>query len=62
MCADDTSAINCITHNNEGSYQEEIKSFRDDSVLLTINKTKELVVDFTNKGSKDAHPGLHQWS
>lgn len=62
MYADDTSIISRITHNNEGSYQEEIKSCWDDSVLLNINKTKELVVDFTNKGSKDTQPCLHQWS
>ena len=50
--ADDTTIVGLITNNDETSYREEVRALgewcQENNLSLTVNKTKELIVDFRN--------------
>lgn len=62
--AADITIIIRISNNDENSYREEINSFvewcTENDLLLNVNKTKGLIVDFRGKEAKT--PPLHQRS
>ncbi|KAI5100996.1 gastrula zinc finger protein XlCGF28.1-like [Silurus meridionalis] len=51
--ADDTVVVGLIFNNDEAAYLQKIKNlerwFQENNLLLTIRKTKELIVDFSMK-------------
>ena len=51
--ADGTTAVGLIRENNELAYREELKHLVDwcdtNNLILNVNKTKEIVVDFRKK-------------
>ncbi len=55
---DDTTIIDRISNNDETLAEW----YTENNLLLSYSKTKELIIDFIKKGSKDSHPCLHQWS
>ncbi|MCI4385731.1 hypothetical protein PGIGA_G00054000 [Pangasianodon gigas] len=58
--ADNTVLVGLISDNYEKAYLEEIKSpenwCQENSLLLNISKTKELIVDFSTKQERSYHP------
>ncbi|KAK3528736.1 hypothetical protein QTP70_011213 [Hemibagrus guttatus] len=64
--ADDTAVVHLISNYNETAYLEEIKNVetwcQDNSLLLNISKTKELIVDFSTKQERRNYQHPHyQW-
>ena len=46
--ADDTTVVALITNNDETAYREEMRGLAEwcDGTNLSLNKTKELIVDY----------------
>ena len=57
---DDTNIIGWFSNNDESSYREEINNLAvwctENNVLVSVNKTKELIVDFRKKEAKTHTP------
>ena len=51
--ADNTTIVGLITNNDETAYREEVRALeewcQENNLSLNVNKTKELIVDFSKK-------------
>ena len=58
--ADDTTLVGLIKDGDESSYREEVRRLevwcKENSLHLNASKTKEIIVDFRRKGSRDHAP------
>ena len=56
--ADDTTASGYILNNDESDYRDQVDSVaswcNENDLLLNVNKTKELIVDFRRKANVKA--------
>ena len=54
---DDTTVVGLITNNDETAYKEEVRALgvwcQENNLSLNINKTKEMIVDFSKKQRDD---------
>ena len=59
--ADVTTVVGLITNNDEIAYKEEVRAlavwWQENNLLLNVNKTKELIVDFRKQ--QRAHAPIH---
>ncbi|KAI5085493.1 gastrula zinc finger protein XlCGF28.1-like, partial [Silurus meridionalis] len=64
--ADDTVVVGLISNNDETAYQQEVKILekwcQENNLLLNINKTKELIVDFSRKQERSYQPLNISWT
>ena len=58
--ADDTSVVGLISNNDETAYRSEIKHLvdccKENNLKLNVDKTKELIVDFSRKQQRSIQP------
>ena len=59
--ADDTTAVDLITYNDETAYREEVRALgvwcQENNLSLNVNKTKEMIVDF--KKQQRGYPSIY---
>jgi hypothetical protein len=56
--ADDTTVVGWISDNDETTYREEVRELavccQDNNLSLNVNKTKELILDYSKRQAEQA--------